>query len=102
MYDRAKSYPEGLLTFSLDLKHTYCVLRAEGAELAGGQRVAAALRHRRAHVERLHERHCAHHWHGLLCFSPKRSEREAAEVLTLLLSAAFSRRRDPCVTGLRA
>lgn len=57
---------KSVFTFSLDLEHTDGILRAEGAELAGRQRVAAAPGPRWAHVERPHERHCAHHRHGLI------------------------------------
>lgn len=37
---------KSVFTFSLDLEHTDGILRAEGAELAGRQRVAAAPRPR--------------------------------------------------------
>ncbi|MEQ2226445.1 hypothetical protein ILYODFUR_027560 [Ilyodon furcidens] len=56
-------------TFSLYLEHADGILRAEGAKLAGRQRVAAALRHRGAHMmQRLRERQCAQHRHPpVLC-----------------------------------
>lgn len=63
-----KSSKNALPTFSFDLKHADGILRAEGAELAGGQRVAAAAaRHRGAHVKGLDERQCTHHRH-VFCF----------------------------------
>lgn len=52
------------LTFSLDLEHADGIFRAEAAELAGWERVSAALRPRGAHVERPQKRSCAHHRHG--------------------------------------
>lgn len=54
------------LTFSLNLKHADGVLWAERTELAGGQRVTATPWHRRAQVERPHERHSTHHRHAFL------------------------------------
>lgn len=52
------------LTFSLDLEHADGIFRAEAAELAGWERVSAALRPRGAHVGRPQEGSCAHQRHG--------------------------------------
>lgn len=58
-------------TFPLDLEHADGILRAEGAELAGRQRVSAATRPRGANVERPHEGHRAHRRHArMLLFPP--------------------------------
>lgn len=68
----------GLLTFSLDLEYADGIFWAEGAKLAGRQRVAAALWYRGAHMERSQERQCAHHRHFVLFerFSGKASDNE--------------------------